>query len=159
MPMETVIFLLLVATVVVLALINAFLLGRFYLINKKFNHILESGKIKDLKTLFLKQKEKNEQLDQELQKAFLKIEDLENISKRTIQKTGVVRFNSFNEKGGNQSFVIALLDDKNDGFVITSIFIKEGNRVFAKDVKKGKSSYLLSKEEVQAISKAIDSKI
>ena len=57
--------------------------------------------------------------------------------------------------GGNQSFVIALLDDKNNGFVISSLFIKEGNRVYAKAVKDGKSDYLLSNEEKEAIAIAM----
>jgi len=60
--------------------------------------------------------------------------------------------------GGNQSFVIALLDDKNNGFVISSLFIKEGNRVYAKAVKDGKSDHLLSDEEKEAINRAMGTK-
>ncbi|MCX6722418.1 MAG: DUF4446 family protein [Candidatus Staskawiczbacteria bacterium] len=75
-----------------------------------------------------------------------------------MQKTGIVRFNPFNEMGGNQSFVIALLDDKNNGFVISSLFSKEGNRVYAKTVKAGKSDHMLSSEEVEALNMAINSK-
>jgi hypothetical protein len=60
--------------------------------------------------------------------------------------------------GGNQSFVIALLDDKNNGFVISSLFVKEGNRVYAKAIREGKSDYLLSKEEVEAINRAVNAK-
>ena len=57
--------------------------------------------------------------------------------------------------GGNQSFVIALLDAENNGFVISSLFVKEASRVYAKTIKKGKSDYSLSKEEQEAIAKAI----
>ena len=72
----------------------------------------------------------------------------------SIKRVGVVRFNPFKEIGGNQSFSIALLDAHNDGLVITSFYSREGNRVYAKPVKKGKSKYLLSKEEKKAIEKA-----
>ena len=72
----------------------------------------------------------------------------------SIKRVGVVRFNPFKEIGGNQSFSIALLDTNNDGLVITSFYGREGNRVYAKPVKKGKSKYLLSKEEKKAIEKA-----
>ena len=54
-------------------------------------------------------------------------------------------------------FVVAMLDDKNNGFVISSLFGKDGNRVFAKPVKAGKSEYLLSKEELEALEQAMNS--
>ncbi len=72
----------------------------------------------------------------------------------SIQKVGVIRFNPFKEIGGNQSFSVALLDGHNDGIVITSLYSRDGNRVFAKPIKKGKSKYLLSKEEKKAIEKS-----
>jgi hypothetical protein len=139
----------------VLIIINAFLLWYFYKTNKKIDTLLEKGKIKDFKDIFLSQKEKNSDLEKDIKEAFLKIEELQKISEKTIQKTSVVRFNPFNEMGGNQSFVIALLDDKNNGFVISSLFVKEGNRVYAKAIKQGKSDHLLSGEEQKAINKAI----
>jgi hypothetical protein len=60
--------------------------------------------------------------------------------------------------GGNQSFVIAFLDQKNNGFVISSLFVKDGNRVYTKEVKDGKSDHTLSSEEKEAIEKAINKK-
>jgi len=60
--------------------------------------------------------------------------------------------------GGNQSFVIAMLDNKNNGFIISSLFTDEGNRVYAKTIKQGKSDHLLSGEEIQAVERAISSK-
>ena len=77
-------------------------------------------------------------------------------SKFSIQKTGVVRFNPFSEIGGDQSFSIALLNKNNDGLVITSLYTRERNRVYAKPIIKGKSQYLLSKEEKEALEKAIN---
>ena len=50
-----------------------------------------------------------------------------------------------------------LLDGENNGFVISSLFIKEGNRVYTKEVKDGKSEHKLSKEETEAIKIAIKS--
>ena len=76
-------------------------------------------------------------------------------SKKDLQKVGMVRFNPFPEVGGDQSFSIAVLDANNDGFVITSHYLRELNRVYAKPVKNGQSQYQLSNEEIEAISKAI----
>ena len=142
----------------VLIILNALLLLYFYKTNKKLNTLLEKGKIKDFKSILLSQSEKNDELVKRLKEAFSKIKKLENISEKTIQKTGVVRFNPFNDLGGNQSFVIALLDNENSGFVISSLFVKEGNRVYAKAIRNGKSDHLLFDEEKEAIERAIRSK-
>lgn len=94
----------------------------------------------------------------ELEKNFEKIsQELENLKKESkfnIQKIGIVRFNPFSEVGGEQSFAIALLDGNDDGAVITSLYTREGNRVFGKPIKGGISQYSLSEEEKQAIEKA-----
>ena len=157
MSMQTVIFLLSGIITLFLVVINILLFRYSHQANKKIDKLLEKGKIKDFKDIFLSQKEKNNDLEEEIKEAFLKIKNLESICERTIQKTGIVRFNPFNDMGGNQSFVIALLDDKNNGFVISSLFVKEGNRVYAKEIKGGKSDHLLSGEEKEAIAKAINS--
>ncbi len=154
MSIQTIAFVLL-AIASVLFLINVFLVWYFYKNSKKIDILLENGKIRSFKDIFLRQKEKNTELEKRLKQAFLEIEELKNISEKTIQKTSIVRFNPFNEMGGNQSFVIALLDDRNNGFVVSSLFIKEGNRVYAKCIKNGKSDHVLSKEEQEAITKAI----
>ena len=82
------------------------------------------------------------------------VKTLRKESALSIKRVGIIRFNPFKEIGGNQSFSIALLDAYNDGLVITSFYSREGNRVYAKPVKKGRSKYLLSKEEKKAIEKA-----
>ena len=150
------IFLSLGAFAFLLVLINAFLFSYIYKTNKKIDKLLENGKIKSFKEIFLAQKDKHEDLEEKIKEAFSKIKDLENTSEITIQKVGVVRFNPFDNIGGNQSFVIALLDGKNNGFLISSLFVEDGNRVYAKTIKQGKSDYALSKDEDEAIKKAIN---
>lgn len=88
-------------------------------------------------------------------------EELENLkkeSKFSVQKIGIVRYNPFSGIGSNQSFSVALLDGNNDGIVITSLYARDGNRVYGKSVKDGQSEYSLSNEEKEAISKAIGPK-
>jgi len=155
MALQSIIFLLLGVVILVLIVINAFLLWYFYQTNKKIDILLEKGRIKDFKDIFLSQKEKNNDLEEKIKEAFLKIKNLENTCEITLQKVGIIRFNPFGDMGGNQSFVIALLDNNNNGFVISSLFGKDGNRVYTKTIKEGKSDYLLSDEEIEAINKAI----
>jgi hypothetical protein len=70
------------------------------------------------------------------------------------QKISIVRFNPFGDTGGDQSFVLAVLDAHDSGYVLTSIHGREGTRVYVKPVDYGKSKYTLSSEETQALQQA-----
>lgn len=76
-------------------------------------------------------------------------------TQKSIQKVGIVRFNPFNDVGGNQSFSIALLDMEDNGILITSMFSRDGTRIYSKSIKNGKSEHYLSEEEKEALKKAI----
>ena len=72
-----------------------------------------------------------------------------------VKKIGLVRFNPFEELGGDHSFTLALLDGNENGFVLTGLHTRERTRVYIKPVKRGKSKYDLSKEEDKALKKAL----
>jgi C4-type Zn-finger protein len=95
-----------------------------------------------------------EGLIEELKSAEDRIKNLEEKSNFSFQKFKLVRYNPFEDRGGDQSFSLAMLDKENNGFVISSIFINGDTRIFAKPVEKGKSTYELSEEEKKAIEKA-----
>ena len=81
--------------------------------------------------------------------------DLENLTQRSIQKVGVVRFNPFADTGGDQSFAIALLDAEGNGLVLSSLHGRTDTRIFAKQVQSGRSRHQLSDEEQDAIRRAL----
>jgi len=93
-------------------------------------------------------------LKKDFKKISAELENLKEKSKFSVQKVGVIRFNPFKNLGSNQSFSIALLDGNNDGVVITSFYSRDGNRVFGKPIKKGRSQHVLSEEEEKAIERA-----
>lgn len=92
-----------------------------------------------------------EGLEKNFEKLSEEIEKLKKENRFNVQKVGIIRFNPFRESGGDQSFSIALLDGSDDGVVITSLYGREENRVYAKPVKAGQSKYSLSEEEKEAI--------
>lgn len=72
-----------------------------------------------------------------------------------VQRIGIVRFNPFADTGGAQSFTIALLNGRNSGVVMTSLYARAGNRWYVKEIISGKGKDVaLSKEEEAAIDKA-----
>ena len=78
--------------------------------------------------------------------------------KGCIQKTGMVRYNAFQDTGSELSFALALLDRENNGVVLNGIYSREMSNIYAKPVKEGKALYKISEEEDQAIKKAIRNK-
>lgn len=73
-------------------------------------------------------------------------------NKLHIQHIGFIRFNPFEETGGDQSFAAAFLNAHKDGLVISSLHTRSGTRLYAKAVKAGKGvKYTLSKEEQEAV--------
>ena len=106
---------------------------------------------------------RNKKEPKDIKDVLKRLERLEEINEKltgqlnsSLQKVGLVRFNPFKEIGGNQSFSIAVLDADNNGFVLTSHYGKESNRVYTKPIGNGKSSYSLSSEEEKAVRKAIE---
>jgi hypothetical protein len=83
-------------------------------------------------------------------------ETVEARSRGSLQHVGMVRFNPFEDTGSDQSFAIALLDDRRDGIVLSSLHGRGQTRVFAKPVEGGESTHQLSDEEAQAIRVAIE---
>ena len=81
--------------------------------------------------------------------------ELQHRSQTSIQHVGLVRFNPFEDTGSDQSFALALLDDRRDGVVISSLHGRTNTRLFAKPVEGGASSHALSDEEAQAIREAL----
>lgn len=75
----------------------------------------------------------------------------------SLQNVGVVRFNAFDDTGSDLSFAIALLDGHRNGLVVSSLFGRSESRVYAKPIVNGQSTYLLTTEEKEAISKAVSS--
>jgi len=122
---------------------------------KKLGSGVKAGNlIKVLDELILGEK-KNESALKDVLKS---IENIELKSQRHIQKFGLVRYNPFNEIGGDQSFSFCLLDGQDNGFVITCLHTRDRTRVYSKGVIKGKSKYELSKDEKKAIETALKKK-
>ncbi len=82
---------------------------------------------------------------------------LEDIGEIAIQKIGFMRFNPFEHTGGDQSFAIALLDREDNGLVLSSLYTREGVRVYAKKVQRGSSQHPLSEEEQKVLEQALNS--
>ena len=73
-------------------------------------------------------------------------------------KISLHRYNPFDDLGGDQSFILCLLDNTNSGAIITSLHHRENTRIYAKSIKNGQSQEMpLSEEETKALIKTVNS--
>ena len=75
--------------------------------------------------------------------------------KDSFQKFGFVKYNAFKGMGGNLSFVIAMLNDNNSGFVLDVVHSREGCYIYLKEVEEGATEVLLGNEEQEALEQAL----
>lgn len=95
---------------------------------------------------------------------FLKIttdknkKDIRTLYKRmesAYQKMGLVKYDAFQQMGGQLSFSLALLNENNDGFIINSVHSTDGCYSYTKEIIAGECSITLGKEEEKALAIAM----
>jgi len=137
-----------------IALAAATLLLAFRLVALEFRlrKFFAGKRAKDLEGVMAEISEKLEKINALNEETEKYLKTVEERLQNSIQKVGMVRFNPFENSGSNQSFAIALLDEKGNGVVISSLYSREKVNVYAKPISGRQSEYALSKEEKEAIS-------
>lgn len=107
---------------------------------------------KDLMTVLQKVLKDIKDNEGQIKKILKQCQEIEEKGTSHIQKIGFLRYNPFKTTGGDQSFILALLDDHDDGVVITALHSRESTRIYAKPIKGKKATkYKLSAEEEKVI--------
>ena len=123
------------------------------LLYRKTNRIFRDGSL-DVGRVLTDMHAKQDAADKAMAEAKDRIGALESAIPHDIQKVGLVRYNPFSDAGGDQSFALALLDGRRNGVVISSLYGREMNRVYAKRIEGGASKYPLTDEEKEALHNA-----
>ena len=121
-------------------------------LRKKNEQIFAGNKAANLEEVILHQAKNLKTLDKDIQELYGISNQINNLALKSLHKTGMIRFNPFKEVGGDQSFAIALLNGKDNGIIISSLYTREGTRIYSKSITNGKSEkYPLTEEEEKAI--------
>ncbi|MFA6160161.1 MAG: DUF4446 family protein [Parcubacteria group bacterium] len=119
--------------------------------NKNKAFFAESS-VKNIEELILTHSKNLKLLDKDIQELYNISNQINNLASRGFHKFALIRFNPFKDVGGDQSFSLALLNGKNDGITISSLFTREGARIYAKSIIGGISEkHPLTEEEEEAI--------
>lgn len=124
----------------------------FWNLSSHYNHLLKGSTTKTLQALLdsvLKEMDIAKKDIAQLQQQYV---TMEKESRVHIQKVGLLRFNPFNDTGGDQSFILALVDGTDSGVVISGLYSRSGTRWYAKRVINGKGvDHTLSEDEKRAL--------
>lgn len=112
----------------------------------------------DLEQVLREYMERMDRTDQTIAQFNERATAIEERTPYTVSHVGVVRFNPFADKGGDQSFAVAFLDGHHDGVVFTGLHSRADVRVYAKPIIGGTSTYPLTEEEAEAINRALTKK-
>ncbi len=73
----------------------------------------------------------------------------------TYQKCGIVKYDAFQQMGGKLSFSLALLNERNDGFILNSVHSSDGCYSYTKEIVGGECKISLGEEEENALKLAM----
>lgn len=125
-------------------------------LKKKNRDFFAESSVKNIEELILAHSKNLKLLDKDIQELYNISNQINNLAGRGLHKFGLIRFNPFKDVGGDQSFSLALLNGKNDGVTISSLFTREGARIYSKSIIGGISQkHPLTEEEKEAIALAM----
>jgi Protein of unknown function (DUF4446) len=144
-----------VAGVALLCLLATLMLAmRLKKVRKTYALLRGEGDPKDIFSIINRALKRIDGVEQRIDSLVVTQEEQAALNRFSVQRIGLVRYDAFEEMGGQLSFSAAFLDDHGDGLVITSINGRTETRSYAKEVKALSSSHNLSDEERQAIASA-----
>lgn len=112
---------------------------------------------KSLEEVILKRFKEVDELKKEDAAKKVQLDDINESLRFAFSKMGMVKYDAFNEMGGKLSFALALLDNRNNGFLINAMHSREGCYTYVKEIINGESYINLGEEEKKALNKAINS--
>lgn len=141
-----------------LAIIFFFILNfRLGKMIKKYNFFMQSLGDKDVEQLMTYYLNEMEKLKNTVHGNMNeRIKEIEAKLPYCVQNVGIVNYNAFENVGNEMSFSIAALNDRQNGYILTGIYSREHSYVYTKEIRNGKPQKELSKEEVEALNRAMN---
>lgn len=124
---------------------------------KRINRFMKGAKAASLESDIVTIKEENDFLKRSTEQNRKDIRKIYHNLAFTFQKVGIVKYDAFKEMGGKLSFSLALLNDKDDGFILNSVHSSDGCYSYTKEITAGACAIDLGEEEKEALQIAIQS--
>ena len=125
-------------------------------LKKRYNKFMEGQDAKSMENAFLDKFKEIDHVSEKIIEHTNQINEINEFTKLSYSKIGIVKYDAFKEMGGNMSFSLALLNDKNNGFLMNSMHSREGCYTYIKEIVKGESYIVLGEEEKEALRQAVN---
>ncbi|MDE7318936.1 MAG: DUF4446 family protein [Lachnospiraceae bacterium] len=125
-------------------------------LRKAYNCFMKGKDMESMEEVLMKQFDRIEVLEEADREKRKEINSLKILMQKSYQKAGLVKYDAFREMSGKLSYALALLDQNDNGVIITSMYSRDGCFSYAKEVIMGKSQINLSEEEQEALEKAVN---
>ncbi len=145
----------LASIILILLILNIVNMSAIHKLKKKYSKFMQGKNAKSLENEIVGLFEDNKFIKNSVEKNKKDIRTLYSKFESSFQKVGIVKYDAFNQMGGNLSFSIALLDENNNGFILNSVHSVEGCYTYTKEVKNGSCKISLGEEEKKALNIAI----
>ena len=141
----------LVITIILLAICTLALLATTVVLHKKLKTFMTGKDGASLEAVLAWLTKKNAEVDETLQAHKVALEVIDARVKKSVRGYSLIRYDAYEDTGGNQSFASGLLDESGDGFILSVITNRNHVGIYAKPVVRGTALSSLTKEETLAL--------
>ena len=125
-------------------------------LNRKYTLFMKGKDGQSLERLFKRKFDLVEKLVRSTDDNGEEIDKIWKVMDKSLNKYGIVKYDAFEDMGGKLSFVLAMLDKNNTGFLLNAIHSRENCFLYIKEIVNGESYVVLSEEEVEALRQAVN---
>lgn len=126
---------------------------------KRYRKIMRGTNPKNLEELVVSYLDKVDDAKNAAEGIKERFDDIDNRLKGCMQHVSIIRYKAFENVGSDLSFSIALLDDNNNGVILTGIYGRNDSTTYAKPIDNGISRYDLSEEEKHVLKEAMGQEV
>lgn len=152
----TYLFIVMFVLIIILLVVVITQMVKLSKLSKRYKKFMGGKNAKSLEKDIVGLYEDNKFLKTSLEKNKKDIQTLYRKFEGAFQKVGIVKYDAFNQMGGQLSFSLALLDENDNGFVLNSVHSTEGCYSYTKEIKNGLCDISLGDEEKKALDIAMD---
>ncbi|GAA0726599.1 DUF4446 family protein [Clostridium malenominatum] len=159
MSYQPIILIVLIILILILFLIIIIQFSAINKLEKRYRKFMRGVDNKNIEEIIISYLDRVDSAVQQSNNIKISVEEINSRLNNCVQKYSIMRYRAFEDVGSDLSYSIALLDNKNDGIILTGIYGRTDSTTYAKPIDKGLSRYELSEEENYVLKDAINKNI
>lgn len=122
---------------------------------RRYDHLLRGSNPEiNMEELILSLNDQIESSNKQLRNIDQRSMDTKDTSMGAVSKMAVVHYDAFEGQTNNLSFSLCMLDSYHNGFILTNLYSTDGSNLYLKEIVRGESKIILSKDEKDCLNKA-----